>query len=193
MKSRLDKKGVGRRLVFSAVALLFLGLMAGASVAAGRAGLVVGALPLAAGPVDPLRDPCAHEGRLCNPAARVNQVAANLEAQPPTGVVLNRDSVERIARGMARTPITPEAPPDAIIFSALMSRSEYEAISREGSNYAVNRERQIWVITVHAPTATSGSAARPPAVFPAYSVALDAETGQWTDACIGCEWLARSR
>jgi hypothetical protein len=74
-----------------------------------------------------------------------------------------------------------------------MTRPAYEALAHEARNFAVDPTRMVWVITVHADMATSGSPAGAPKIFPVYSIAMDAETGQWTDYCVGCDWLKSSR
>lgn len=154
---------------------------------------VAGVLSRPGGPVDPTTTACARVGGRCDPAAEAARVAANREAQPPTGVVLPRANVEALARGLAKTPLTPDAAIGATVYSALTSRPQFEALSHEAHNYSVNADRAVWVVTVHAQMATSGTPAQPPTVFDVYSVALDAETGQWTDYCVGCEWLTTSK
>jgi hypothetical protein len=145
------------------------------------------------GPVDPRVDPCALEGGICDPVAATAREATSVLTQAPQGAAIERTVVEAKARTLALTPLTPEAPATAVTYSALVSRTEYEAISHECRNYAVNLARPVWMVTVHAPTATSGSPAQAPKVVDVYSVALDAESGQWTDYCRGCAWLSASR
>ena len=64
--------------------------------------------------------------------------------------------------------------------------------THEAGNPNLDTSRLEWVITVHAPMATDGSPGTPMEIKRVYSVALDAETGQWTDGCIGCAWLDHS-
>lgn len=179
-------------IVAGLIFLAALGIAAVPAAAAIRT-IVENGHPAAAGPVDPRTDPCAREGGTCDPAAAAARVAANLEAQPPTGIVLDRVVAEAKARALAVSPLSPGAPASATVYSALLTRSEYEKIAKEGRNYAVNADRKVWVVTVHAPIATSGSPTQPSAIVEVYSVALDGETGQWTDYCIGCAWLNASR
>jgi hypothetical protein len=176
------------------VGLVLTGLLAVATLAVVGPGAVLAAsLWAPRGPVDPRVDSCAREGGVCDAAAAAARAATSVLAEAPTGVALDRAQVEAKARTFALTPLTPEAPATAVAYSALVTRSEYEAISHEGRNYAVNVARPVWIVTVHAQTATSGNPARPPQVKDVYSVALDAESGAWTDACIGCAWLSASR
>lgn len=176
------------RLVLVAV-LAIAAMSAGGQVIA----LVAGEQASPKGPVDPRTDPCAREGGICDVTAAAARAAANVEAQAPTGIVIYRLQAEAKARALALTPQTPEAPAAAVVYSVLLTRPELEAISHEGRNYAVNLARPVWVVTVHASIATSGSPVQPAKIVDVYSVALDAETGQWTDYCIGCEWLTASR
>jgi hypothetical protein len=74
-----------------------------------------------------------------------------------------------------------------------MTRQSFEQLAPQDPNYAVNHERMLWVVTVHAPMATDGSPGMMPQVKSVYSVAYDAATGQWTDMCIGCAWLSQGR
>lgn len=175
-------------LTLAAGSVLILGIVA----APGTRALLAGALAAPQGPVDP-KQACAVAGGRCDPVAEAARVAENVEAQAPTGIALSRTRVEQLARGLGKTPLTPQVSDTAPTFSALMSRSAFEAVSGEAHNYAVNPDRQVWVVTVHANMATDGSPGRAPQVFPVYSVAMDAETGQWTDYCVGCEWLTASK
>lgn len=148
------------------------------------------------GPDDPAFLRCLAPGaKVCDSAADAARRAANREAQSPATSPqhLSRQAVEAAARSGARTPLTPEAPANAPTYSALMTRQQFEAISGETRNESVDSGRRVWVMTVHAPMATSASRSTPSQVKDVYSVALDAETGQWTDACIGCAWLNASR
>jgi len=144
-----------------------------------------------AGPNDPNLQACQAARGDCNPAALAIVKANNPPYQPPSvnPQYLSRAVVEEAARKGARTPLTPEAPPSAIVYSALMPRSQFLALTHEAGNPNLDSSRLEWVITVHAPMATDGFN---PVVQPVYSVALDAETGQWTDGCIGCAWLDHS-
>jgi hypothetical protein len=91
------------------------------------------------------------------------------------------------------TPLTPAAPSTAVAYSALLSRPDFEKLTGQAPNVAINKPRMVWVVTVHAPMATDGSPARPAEIKSVYSVAFDAATGQWTDMCIGCAWLPLSQ
>ena len=143
---------------------------------------------------DPQLQQCVEAHGVCDPAAESVRRANNPEANPPgdSPVYETREVIELGARRGAKTPLTPEAAATSPTYSALMSRQKFEAISGENRNAAVDSRRAVWVVTVHAPMATDGSPGVPPEVKPVYSVAFDAETGQWTDACIGCAWLDHS-
>ena len=146
------------------------------------------------GPNDPNLQACQAARGDCNPAALAIIKANNPPYQPPSvnPQYLSRAAVEEAARRGARTPLTPEAPPSAIVYSVLMPRSQFLAFTHEAGNPNLDTSRLEWVITVHAPMATDGSPGTPMEIKPVYSVALDAETGQWTDGCIGCAWLDHS-
>jgi len=148
------------------------------------------------GPDDPALKACqAAHTQMCNPEAESTRLAASLPAQPPSAnpSYLSRQTIEAVAKRAAHTPLTPAAPITAVVYSALMPRPAYEALAHETHNAAVNAQRMVWVVTVHAPMATDGSPSRPPEIKHVYSVAYDAETGHWTDACIGCAWLNQSQ
>ncbi|MGE5102915.1 MAG: hypothetical protein ACM3SX_23255 [Deltaproteobacteria bacterium] len=186
------QRSVLRRIAFGRLASwLAVGVIALAIAVLGGTKLVgVAAQPN--GPIDPSAA-CARAGGRCDPAAEAARAAENVEAQPPTGVTLSRSDVEARARRLALTPLTPEAPASAIVYSALMTRPAYEALAHEARNYAVDVTRMVWVVTVHADMATDGTPGGAPKIFHVYSAAIDAETGQWTDYCVGCDWLPSSR
>jgi hypothetical protein len=155
-------------------------------------GVYVDPHSLYSGPNDAALRACQEALADCNPAATEAIAATNPPYQPPSAnpQSLSRAVVEAAARSGARTPLTPEAPLSAVVYSALMPRSQVAALFLgAASNPGLDQTRLEWVITVHAPMATDGSPGMGPEVKPVYSVALDAETGQWTDACIGCAWL----
>ena len=85
------------------------------------------------------------------------------------------------------------APATAVVYSALLTRQQFEQLTPDGHNPGIHPDRKVWVVTVHAPMWTDGSPSMAPVLMPVYSVGLDAETGQWTDGCIGCAWLDRSQ
>ncbi len=147
------------------------------------------------GPADPVLQACQAAHRICDPEAEATRIAASPPAQPPSArpVYLIREVIEDVARRAAHTALTSEAPLTAAVYSALMTRPAFEALTHEGHNAAVNPNRMVWLVTVHAPMATDGGRSRPPQVFPVYSVVYDAETGHWTDVCIGCAWLQQSQ
>ena len=137
------------------------------------------------------RDDCC----LCNRAAEAARKGEKPEASPPeeNPVYFSREKAEAYARAGARTEWSPDgAPATAVVYSALLTRQQFEQLTPDGHNPGVHPDRKVWVVTVHAPMWTDGSPSMPPLLKPVYSVALDAETGQWTDACIGCAWLDHS-
>lgn len=155
---------------------------------------VTGSAPLSVGPNDPGIRRCQAAHAICNQAAEDQRVARNPETRPPSpnAKLIARAQAEAAARLGARTPLTPSAPDTAVTFSQLMTRAEFETATGESHNASVYPTRPVWVVAVHAPMATDGSPATPAEIMPVYSVAIDAETGQWTDACIGCAWLQGS-
>ena len=95
-----------------------------------------------------------------------------------------------IARRFAATPLTAQAPASAPVAERLMSRSAYEHLDpAAGHNFLPDPRRLVWVVTVHADMATSGSPAMAPHIEHQYTVVIDAETGWVTDSCIGCATL----
>src|SRR5436309_7105307 len=130
-----------------------------------------------AGPNDPNLQACQAALADCNPAASAIIKENNAPYQPPSlnPQYLSRAVVEEAARKGARTPLTPEAPPSSIVYSAIMPRSQFLAFTHEAGNPNLDTSRLEWVITVHAPMATDGSPGTPMEIKPVYSVALDAE------------------
>jgi len=140
------------------------------------------------------RDDCSAQC-LCNRAAEAARKGEKPEASPPEDnpAYFRREKAEAYARAGARTEWSPDgAPATAVVYSALLTRQQFEQLTPDGHNPGVHPDRKVWVVTVHAPMWTDGSPSMPPLLKPVYSVALDAETGQWTDACIGCAWLDHS-
>ncbi len=150
----------------------------------------------AIGPTAPQMRAClaAHQ-RVCNPSAEATRVANTQEAQPPSAnpAYLSRTIAEARARAAALTPSSAAAPATVVVYSALMTRPDFDALTHESDNAAMNAQRKIWVVTVHAPMATDGSPSRAAEIKDVYSIALDAETGHWTDECIGCAWLHQNQ
>src|SRR5207245_9519601 len=99
----------------------------------------------------------------CNAAALAIIKANNPPYQPPSvnPQYLSRAAVEEAARRGARTPLTPEAPPSSIVYSAIMPRSQFLAFTHKDGNPNLDTSRLEWVITVHAPMAPAGSHGTP--------------------------------
>src|SRR2546426_740112 len=89
-----------------------------------------------AGPNDPNLQACQAALADCNPAASAIIKENNAPYQPPSlnPQYLSRAVVEEAARKGARTPLTPEAPPSSIVYSAIMPRSQFLAFTHEAGN-----------------------------------------------------------
>lgn len=174
---------------------VLVGLGACAILAVGGAMVVRAGTATAGDPNDPGIQQCQLAQGICNQTAENGRRARNPEAKLPSSspTYISRATAEEAARIGALTPLTPAAPPNAVVFSQLVSRADFETITGVSHNPAVYSTRMVWLVTVHAPMATDGSPSRTPEIKPVYSVAFDAETGQWTDACIGCGWLQTSK
>lgn len=83
--------------------------------------------------------------------------------------------------------VVPEAT-SANSAAVLTTRDEFEQRTGIASTAAANPDRKVWVATVYAPTLTEGSPAVPPKRVLSYSAVIDAESGQVTDDCKGCDW-----
>jgi len=185
---------IGRRLAIGTsgvvvIAATSFGIVRAAS---GTPNAPIAGLPL---PNDPQIHTCIAAREVCNPAAEATFVASNPLAQPPSAnpAYISRQAAEMRARAASRTALTAAAPAAVVAYSALMSRSAFESIYPGSKNATINPERKVWVITVHAPMATDGSPGQAPQIKDVYSFAIDAETGHWTDGCIGCALLQQSQ
>src|SRR5579884_1719497 len=147
-------------------------------------------------PDDPHLQQCLKQGQhICNPSAWQYLVSHSPVAGPPSANphYISRDTAIVTALRFAATPQTPVAPASSPVQARMMSRTAYERLDPNGGeNYVPDPRRLIWVVTVHASIATSGGPARPPEIKDVYTVAIDAETGWITDACIGCATLTTS-
>src|SRR5437870_939241 len=101
------------------------------------------------GPNDPNLRACQAALADCNPAASAIIKANNAPYQPPSAnpQYLSRAVVEEAARSGAQTPLTPEAPPSAIVYSALMPRSQVVALFvGQSGNPGLDQTRLQWVV-----------------------------------------------
>jgi hypothetical protein len=151
--------------------------------------------PSGPGPGDPAIQQCQAQRTVCDPAAASAQASNNPLQDPPASnpQYLSRAAIESQARQAALSMLTPAAPASAVTFTALMTRQEFDALSGQMPNAAVDQSRMVWVVTVHAPKTTNGSPSIAPRVVAVYSIVFDAATGHWTDSCTGCAWLTSSR
>lgn len=145
------------------------------------------------GPNDPRVLQCLAQGRhVCIPETWQKMSAHNPFAHPPSNhpTYISRDSALDFARRFAATSLTPMAPANSTMFAQLMTRVRYESLdTAAGQNFVPDRRRLVWVVTVHANIATSWTLVHRPQIKHVYTVAIDAESGWITDACIGCATL----
>ena len=142
-------------------------------------------------PADQQVHACIAQGKVnCNPDPGVyaTMVAANPPLQPPSAnpTYITEQQAVSEARGQG----TPPAPDTVAAFARPMTRPEYERLDGDLTNF--NPQRMVWVVTVHADMLTDGSPLVKPQVKHVYTIALDAETGIETDACIGCDLIKSS-
>ncbi|GAC1403485.1 MAG: hypothetical protein NVSMB52_17470 [Chloroflexota bacterium] len=125
---------------------------------------------------------------VCNPHAYATFVATNPLMSPPSNntLAISGAVAIAIARKAPTGLVGKVTPATAVAHARFMSRTEYEQRYRLGGiNAAVDPHRPVWVVTVHAP-ATDSRGLR---TFDVYTVVIDADTGQLTDSCAGCNTL----
>jgi hypothetical protein len=132
---------------------------------------------------------CMAQGLICNAAAGKELETAPLAAVP-TGKTLSEAAAIAIARRIAQTPLTPEAPDSVPAYAKLVTYRDVLDATNGSASAVTDTSRLVWVVTVVAPIATDGSPARAAEVKSAYTAVLDAETGKAIDICIGCNTLA---
>jgi hypothetical protein len=117
---------------------------------------------------------------------RYSEVGDGFLFAPPNPAVL--PVCRSVAEGVARR--ADGAPDSAVTFSALMTRAAAEPILGITNR---NRDRLLWIVTVHWPAWTNGSPWSEPMLKAAYTIDVDAETGLPAgDICFGCAALSTS-
>ena len=131
---------------------------------------------------DPALIACMQAKKVCNPAA---EEVDPLSDSAGSGLTIG-DASQALALARTSTHAASTAPGGALS----MTGTQAQQFTGETRRPTIDESRPVWVVTVATPVWTDGSPARPAALKEAYSAIVDAGSGEITDECIGCAWVA---